>query len=179
MDIFQMIMNQNPVWSENETIVIIVSMIVGGIFAINLLVRKKITKIQAITGLLLELYLIFVFGSTVFARMPGQRQYELEVFWSWRVIFQGNREILYESLLNIILLLPVGILLPIVIGNKVRWWKGLLIGIVISSSIELLQLILCRGLFEFDDIIHNSIGCMIGIFIGNFIERYIIRGTIK
>ena len=47
------------------------------------------------------------------------------------------------------------------------WKIGLLIGIGISSSIELLQLVLCRGLFEFDDIIHNSLGFLIGILISN------------
>ncbi|MFR5484739.1 MAG: VanZ family protein [Blautia massiliensis (ex Durand et al. 2017)] len=31
-----------------------------------------------------------------------------------------------------------------------------------SFVIELLQLITCRGLFEFDDIIHNGFGCMMG-----------------
>lgn len=30
-----------------------------------------------------------------------------------------------------------------------------------------LQLVLCRGLFEFDDIIHNSFGCMLGTLAGN------------
>ena len=48
---------------------------------------------------------------------------------------------------------------------------GLLIGIGISFSIELLQLVLCRGLFEFDDIIHNSLGFLIGILISNRILR--------
>ena len=46
---------------------------------------------------------------------------------------------------------------------KIDWKVGLLIGIGISFSIELLQLVLCRGLFEFDDIIHNSLGFLIGI----------------
>ena len=28
-------------------------------------------------------------------------------------------------------------------------------------------MVLCRGLFEFDDIIHNSFGCMLGTLAGN------------
>lgn len=48
-----------------------------------------------------------------------------------------------------------------------RWWKGLVFGIIVSTGIELLQLILCRGLFEFDDIIHNGFGCMVGTVVGN------------
>lgn len=44
---------------------------------------------------------------------------------------------------------------------------GLLVGITVSSAIEISQLWLCRGLFEFDDIIHNSLGCMLGCLLGN------------
>ncbi|MCZ0647517.1 VanZ family protein [[Ruminococcus] gnavus] len=50
--------------------------------------------------------------------------------------------------------------------GKIRWWHGLLFGIFISGCIEGLQLILCRGLFEFDDMIHNSLGCMARCAIG-------------
>ena len=34
---------------------------------------------------------------------------------------------------------------------------------LISLSIELLQLITSRGLFEFDDVFHNSLGAVIGV----------------
>ena len=44
---------------------------------------------------------------------------------------------------------------------------GLLVGITVSSAIEISQLWFCRGLFEFDDIIHNSLGCMLGCLLGN------------
>ena len=72
-----------------------------------------------------------------------------------------------ENLLNILLLLPAGILLPGVFNREMKWWQGLLFGVMISSAIELCQLVLCRGLFEFDDIIHNSLGCMLGTLVGN------------
>lgn len=35
-------------------------------------------------------------------------------------------------------------------------------GLIASAVIEVLQLVLCRGLFEFDDMIHNGFGCMLG-----------------
>ena len=65
------------------------------------------------------------------------------------------------------MLLPIGIFLPLAYGKKIDWKIGLLIGIGISFSIELMQLVLCRGFFEFDDIIHNSLGFLIGIVITN------------
>ena len=63
--------------------------------------------------------------------------------------------------------LPLGIFLPLVYGKKIDWKVGLLIGFCISFSIELMQLVLCRGMFDVDDIIHNSLGFLIGIVIIN------------
>ena len=77
------------------------------------------------------------------------------------------------GLLNILLLFPAGILLPGVTGRKLKWWMGLLVGIAVSSAIEISQLLLCRGLFEFDDIIHNSLGCMLGSLLGNRMLRLV------
>ena len=61
------------------------------------------------------------------------------------------------------MLFPVGLLLPIVVDGKAKKMAGLIVGTVFSVVIEILQLIFCRGLFEWDDIIHNSLGCMIGV----------------
>ena len=40
---------------------------------------------------------------------------------------------------------------------------------MVSLGIEILQLVLKRGLFEFDDIMNNSIGCMLGCMFGNLV----------
>ena len=52
-------------------------------------------------------------------------------------------------------------------------WKGLLAGVVLSITSELLQLITHSGLFEFDDIIHNTLGTLIGVMIYIIIEKVI------
>ena len=80
-----------------------------------------------------------------------------------------QNQLLQENILNMLMLFPAGFLLPLVFARKIKWYRGLLFGIVFSSGLELLQLFLCRGLFEFDEIIHNSLGCMIGILSGNAI----------
>ena len=127
--------------------------------------------------ILFIIYLLHVYGSTVFSRLPSKRICKLEVFWSWKEILNSMNttypkyELFLENILNVIMLLPLGIFLSLVYGKKIDWKIGLLIGISISFSIELLQLVLCRGLFEFDDIIHNSLGFLIGILISNRILR--------
>ena len=52
-----------------------------------------------------------------------------------------------------------------------KWWQGLLAGAAAACAIEVLQLLLHKGLFEFDDIIHNSLGCMIGCLAGSLLIR--------
>ena len=68
---------------------------------------------QAVCGLLLLTFLAIVFGSTVFTRTTGIRQYQLEVFWSWKEILgigkcgrlgsTAEGSLLQENLLNILL----------------------------------------------------------------------------
>ena len=177
MDIFQIVNTYNPIWSEREIIVISVVLLLGIFCAIFLYWKGLIRLRQGIAGILLLIYLITVLGSTVFTRMPGERKYQLEIFWSWKEIIapigrtgaSSPEDLVVENILNMILLFPSGVLLPIVWDRNVRWWKGLLFGIACSASIEVLQLVLCRGLFEFDDMIHNGVGCMVGAVVGDWI----------
>ena len=85
-----------------------------------------------------------------------------------------SREMLKENLLNIALFFPFGVLLPFSFYKRLRWWQGLAMGLIASVIIEVLQLVLYRGLFEFDDMIHNGFGCMLGsIFAGVLFQRVI------
>ena len=47
--------------------------------------------------------------------------------------------------------------------------RALLAGFLVSVVIELSQLIFKRGLFEWDDMIHNALGCMLGCWVMNWI----------
>ena len=179
MDIFQIVNTYSPIWSAKEIIVISIVLLLG-LFCVIFLYWKGLIRFrQGIAGILLLICLITVFGSTVFTRMPGERKYQLEIFWSWKEIIDpigktgasSPESLFMENILNMILLFPAGVLLPFVWDRKVLWWKGLLFGIICSAGIEVLQLVLCRGLFEFDDMIHNGVGCMVGVMEGNWVLR--------
>ena len=117
-----------------------------------------------------------VLSSTVLTRIPSkERLYKLVPFWSWKEVIRGNIEFLEENLLNLILLFPFGFLLPFAFYRKISWYKALFAGVIFSFFIEISQLILCRGLFECDDIIHNSLGAMIGCIIANKIFEKILE----
>lgn len=168
MDIYQIFITYNPAWTRREIICFSVLCLLVALRAGYLLWHKKILISQAVSGMLLLIFLGVVFGSTVFARQPKDyREYRLELFWSWKEVFHGDRELLKENLLNILLLFPVGFLLPPLFHKKLPWWSGLLAGLIISAAIEIGQLVLCRGLFEWDDMVHNSLGCMLGLLCGN------------
>lgn len=77
--------------------------------------------------LALVVFLGIVFGSTVFTRTGTIHQYELVPFWSWRdIIRYHDWTLLKENLLNCILLLPAGVLLPIIANHKIKWYQALL-----------------------------------------------------
>lgn len=84
MDIYQIIITHNRSWTIREIIAFAEVFLMAVILASVLLKLHKIMVIQAVCGLLLLTFLAIVFGSTVFTRTPGIRQYQLEVFWSWK-----------------------------------------------------------------------------------------------
>ena len=74
-----------------------------------------------------------------------------------------------NSLGNVILFMPVGVLLPEVTGwNKV--WKTVVMGVGFSLFIEIIQLITSRGCFDFDDMILNGLGTLIGFGLFRVVE---------
>lgn len=131
--------------------------------------QKRISKVQSIAMVLLIVYIFLVFASTVFSRVSmNSYSYELIPFWSYREILVGSKSLFWEDVLNVIMLLPMGILLPVAMSNDVGGRlsrRVVLLGFLTSFTIEILQLILKRGLFEFDDMFHNTIGVAIGYWI--------------
>lgn len=171
MNIYKIIAIQNPNWGIKglscfSVILVFISCIMKQLYKHN-----RIHLGQGVAYVMLFVYMWTVLESTVFTRCPQDHlQYKLQVFWSWRAVFlYYDKELLMDNFLNCMLLLPYGFLLPVAWGKAIDWKRGLLIGCTTSAVIEVLQLVTCRGLFEFDDIIHNGIGCMMGAMI---VSRY-------
>lgn len=172
MDLYQIFVTHNRPWTIREIFCFSVIFIIAAAVSCYLLYQKKIVCSQAVSGLLLLIFLGIVFASTVFTRVSdGIHNYELELFWSWRAVRHGSQEMLKENLLNMILLFPMGILLPIMFGKRLTGRAGLFIGIAVSAVIEICQLVFCRGLFEWDDMLHNGIGCMVGCLISRAVMK--------
>ena len=131
------------------------------IFCIGLVVfiawKEFKTGLQYSVALLLIEYIFLIFCSTVIFRTVGEtRQYDFHPFWSY-----DRPELLVETIMNVVVFIPVGLLLGIAF-KQMTWWKALLIECGISVTIEALQFFLMRGFSEFDDVMHNTLGCLLG-----------------
>lgn len=166
MDIYQIWTTYNKKWSKYEILAFSVILLLIVIIMAYCLWKKKLNIIQAGAVVAMVIFLGIVFGSTVFTRTSTVRQYELMPLWSWRAIIRYHDwGLLKEDLLNCILLLPAGALLPVIANCKVKWYQALVFGVLISAVIETSQLVFMRGLFEWDDMIHNGLGCMVGCLV--------------
>ena len=70
-------------------------------------------------------------------------------------------EMLAQIILNVVMFIPIGFLLGIAVRNT-NTLKVLGIGCMLSLTIEIIQLVSRRGVFNIDDIIHNTLGGIIG-----------------
>jgi hypothetical protein len=140
--------------------------------------RGRLAEIRPAALVLLSVYIFLIFASTVFSRrISADYNYELVPFWSYRRIMAGSQSLFWEDIFNVIMLIPVGFLLPAcrkkgekpVVG--IRW--VMLITFLISLTIEVLQLVWKRGLFEFDDMFHNTLGGLVGYGIYILVEYFV------
>ena len=110
------------------------------------------------TVLLLIEYIFLLFCSTVIFRPIGEtRQYDFHPFWSY-----DRPELLVENIMNVIVFIPVGMILGSLLRVKGSWLVALLIGCSISITVEALQFWFMKGFSEVDDVMHNTLGCLIG-----------------
>lgn len=116
------------------------------------------TGLRYSATLLLIEYIFFLFCSTVIFRATGEaRQYDFHPFWSY-----DRPELLVENIMNVIVFIPVGMMLGSLLRVKGSCLIVLLIGCSISVTIETLQFCFMKGFSEVDDVMHNTLGCLIG-----------------
>lgn len=177
---YKIIMTHNRPWEIKELLVFVVLFVLVTYVFVRLFKEKRIVLSQVFASELLFVFIMIVLASTVFTRTPnGMHTCKLIPFWSWLEAASGNLGYLEEIVLNIILFLPAGLLLPFVFHKKILLRYAFLAGVWFSFVIECSQLIFCRGLFEWDDMIDNSIGAMIGCIISNQIVQKIWEKRIK
>ena len=102
-------------------------------------------------------YIAAVLWITLFSRIgDGYRRFLLP-FHSYVEILKGNRQFLLENIGNVVLFIPLDVALKC--GGMKDVKKA---GFFASLLIEVLQFTFALGTFECDDLIHNTLGVVIG-----------------
>ncbi len=141
--------------------------------------RKKISRSQYVSIGLLAGYMYIVLASLVLTRRPGPvSTYQIHFLWSYIRILQGSRICLWQNVLNIILFVPIGFLTR-AIWPDLKLKCIVVFGLFYSILLEILQLILHKGLFEFDDMLNNTIGMFVGAVMFDMIAAYLLRWSYK
>lgn len=110
--------------------------------------------------------------ATLTDRTPGliPTEPELIPFHSYRAVIAGeNKEILRSNFMNVVLFYPAGLLacelLPTSWSRTKRVILVALLFAMVSVGIEFCQYHFALGQAEVDDVIHNSLGALIGALI--------------
>ena len=115
-------------------------------------------------------YLVTLFVGTIGLRGVGESyNYNFSFFWSLRAALNGDYKVFYQVIENIIIFIPIGMSFFVLFSKKV--FSALLVSTLISLIVEVAQLVTYRGLCEFDDVIFNSLGAIIGIKIATNFYR--------
>lgn len=125
--------------------------------------RNEISKQKAVLVWLLTNYSILLLFFTVLGRRSlDYYRYNFEFCYSYKEVFLlKDYALASQIIVNILMFIPVGLICGI-IKKQHTILKSLLYGILMSVTIEVLQLVLRCGYFEFDDLLSNIIGTLIG-----------------
>ncbi len=135
--------------------------------------RSKASRLFFLTGCI-AVYLAFVLWYTLLRRRAGYYPPQFGLFWSYRLWFQGERSLMPAILGNIAMFIPFGLLFEQVGGQSLNRKGFLLIflsSFLCSALIETLQYTLLRGSFEFDDIVNNVAGSLLGMGLARLSRR--------
>ncbi|HIY92763.1 MAG TPA: VanZ family protein [Candidatus Companilactobacillus pullicola] len=153
-------------------------------------VKKKNTTFGREFGLtVFVFYVLLLFALTVFR--DGYFIWQFKFYWH-RPLSQINIIPLVETIKllngqslvdffynlygNIMWFVPMGIFIPALTERHFGFFKVVLIGALISTSIETLQFILNTGVTDIDDVIFNTLGAAVGYFlyfVGKWIKKLI------
>lgn len=153
--------------------VIIICILVFVVSEDNIFFRIKRT--------ILILYMNVVYSMTVLMRIGSNTVREIRMQPFFTIFYykeKGSAFMFWQGLINILMFLPIGFLCTNLIRDKRTIWKYLMIFVCVilfSIIIETEQYFLCAGVCEFDDILTNTIGGVIGMVIGSAKDIQIIK----
>ena len=130
----------------------------------------------------LALLVYFLIFSESLGRDASQRDYayNLELFKEIRRFYVYRKQLGMGAFLlnvfgNVTAFMPCGFFLPIVSRRSRKWYNTVLLGFLLSLSVETLQLVLRVGSFDVDDLLLNTLGGGLGYLVNRMIQKVRIR----
>ncbi len=140
-------------------------------------------KFSNTCGILMVVYAsLLLYLTTVNGRDKFIESLTLTPFASYIFVLTeyNSFEVLAQIFQNILVFIPAGILIPQAFYLKNKKHSGVitvLLGLFLSFFIELCQYVYSIGYAEVDDLINNSLGCLIGYGIFRFCSKIELNGN--
>jgi glycopeptide antibiotics resistance protein len=140
---------------------LIASILIGAILAFKVYGQEKGFRVFSLVTLIL--IVVMIMSATVFLRVSDVSVgYNFLPLWSYRMPSKDLQYSMFvENLMNILMFIPLGIALEYSF-KEMTWKRVFFVAFGLSFIIEILQFLLKKGFAEFDDVLHNVLGCLIG-----------------
>ena len=150
--------------------VIVAFALVMVVIACVLCKNKKLSIPCAAAFALLTVYLFtFLVCAIILRQAEPEARLSLDIFWAYKKWLFEKENFFPEIAGNIIILMPVGFLLPACLKKgtalKKKFAFTVVTGFLISFLIELMQFVFKKGLADANDLLNNFIGILIGFLI--------------
>lgn len=134
---------------------------------------QGVSKKEIFCGLTLSIYLTLLISGTLLNRSVGDEvRVELLPFWSYKELWVSWEKAMFTQIVvNVLLFIPWGILFTTVSSAMRKFGRNVGAAMVFSFTLELMQLVFRCGLFELDDIFHNTLGAKIGYSIWRGLKK--------
>ena len=134
-----------------------------------LAIRRSKVNWRELFGVLLSEYVVVVIMLTVvFRETPVYPEGYHNTFWSDKTLLSGN--VFVERVINTLLFFPIGVLLCGLLKSH-RLIHTLLLGVLISLSVEIMQLQFNKGVADIEDIAFNGLGLTVGALLSMMIIK--------
>ena len=159
-----------PAW----VFIIALGIFIGG--SVFIIRSGKKGKTLTFLLLLFVYYLLLLCSTVIFREARTTLHHGFDPFWHYKAFGQGKWLLLPEAVMNVLVFIPIGLALCSAF-RRIRWWQTMVIGMALSVGIELLQLVFKRGCADIDDVIHNTLGCVIGYGLYWAVARRVYSAT--
>ena len=132
---------------------------------------------------LINLLVIYRFTFHPFSKVDGQVQpliFAWATAWPFRVNlipfvnllnYDSTKDLLINLIGNFAMFIPTGVMTPMIYRKTDSIWKVTMTGFLLSLSIEIIQLPFAVRASDVDDLILNTLGCMVGYGIYALVKK--------